>query len=124
MTSQPCMACGAKLEQVSCKLRCPRCHTINETCGDGGEMPSGRQARCQYTDRQEARVRVAERRYEESKSELEANKTWENLRLVMLYPKLCDELDDLELGESSGGGKPPDSTPADDGSPATHRQKD
>lgn len=71
MTSQPCMACGAKLIELGCKLRFPRCHTINETCGDGGERTAG----------------------------------W-------------------ELGESNAGGKTPDSTPADDGSPATHRQKD
>jgi Zn finger protein HypA/HybF involved in hydrogenase expression len=31
-----CPVCGGKLIEIRAKLQCSRCHTINETCCEGG----------------------------------------------------------------------------------------
>jgi hypothetical protein len=38
--SSVCPACGHESEPFRCKILCPRCHTVVESCSDGGEIPS------------------------------------------------------------------------------------
>ena len=71
-----------------------------------------------YTERQEARVKAAEAAYRKAKINA-ADAAWEALRLAVLYPKLCDELEDEDDkrksagGTSKAGGTPNRSTPGE-----------
>jgi hypothetical protein len=33
-----CPACGVQVAFESCHTRCPRCHTLVESCSDGGRL--------------------------------------------------------------------------------------
>jgi hypothetical protein len=41
--SAVCPACGAPTNPFRCKLVCPRCRTVVESCSDGGEIPPPRE---------------------------------------------------------------------------------
>lgn len=34
-----CPNCSVRVEFVNCHTVCPRCHTIVESCSDGGRLP-------------------------------------------------------------------------------------
>lgn len=40
--SSVCPVCGYATDPFRCKLICPRCHNVVESCADGGEVPGGR----------------------------------------------------------------------------------
>jgi hypothetical protein len=40
--SEVCPVCGFESEPFRCRILCPRCRTVVESCSDGGEVPAGR----------------------------------------------------------------------------------
>ncbi|MCK6481349.1 MAG: hypothetical protein L6R43_14765 [Planctomycetes bacterium] len=42
--SEVCPVCGFESEPFRCKIICPRCRTVVESCSDGGEVPVKREA--------------------------------------------------------------------------------